>query len=102
MSKQSIALSEQLGILLYRAQALCILGWVELAEGQVQQALLWLRASLADYIQLGDREGQADVLFGIGIAKTLLHDKPLAWQCIAVADHIIQQWQAIRPIIMPC
>lgn len=91
--QQSITLSEQLGILLYRAQALCILGWVELAEGQVQQALLWLRASLADYIQLGDREGQADVLFGISIAKTLLHDKPLAWQCITVADHIIQQWQ---------
>lgn len=88
--QQSIQLTDQLGFLLYRAQAFCILGWLELGEGNIEPALKAFQTSMADYLQLGDQEGQIAVMLGIGVLKAFQHDLKMAWQCIAVAENLAQ------------
>lgn len=86
--QQSIQLTEQLGFLLYRAQASCALGWLELTEGNLDQALSLLRSSMVDYLHLGDQEGQIAVMQGLGVAKVDQGELKLAWQCIMAAENL--------------
>ncbi|MBK8455436.1 MAG: winged helix-turn-helix domain-containing protein [Thiofilum sp.] len=89
--RQATQVTDQLNILLYRAQSLCLLGWIEIQEGELLQALVCFKASFADYIHLGDREGQIEVMNGIGVAKQLLGDNKRAWQFIVVANDLKKQ-----------
>lgn len=84
--QQSLQMAEQLGILLYHAQALCSLGWIEVSEGNAEAALGFFRRSMSDYQHLGDREGQVNVLKGVGVAKAMLNELATAWQFMVVAD----------------
>lgn len=86
--QQSIHLTDQLGFLLYRAQAFCILGWLELSEGNIETALNLLKKSMQDYLQLGDQEGQIAVMLGIGVINTFQGQLKLAWQCIVAAEDL--------------
>jgi hypothetical protein len=79
-------MAEQLGILLYHAQALCSLGWIEVSEGNAEAALGFFRRSMSDYQHLGDREGQVNVLKGVGVAKAMLDELATAWQFMVVAE----------------
>ncbi|MDQ5769029.1 tetratricopeptide repeat protein [Thiothrix subterranea] len=84
--QQSIQMAEQLGILLYHAQALCSLGSIEVSEGNAEAALGFFRQSMSDYLHLGDREGQVNVMKGVGVAKAMLNELALAWQFMVVAE----------------
>lgn len=84
--QQSLQMAEQLGILLYHAQALCSLGWIEVSEGNAEAALGFFRRSMSDYQHLGDREGQVNVLKGVGVAKAMLDELATAWQFMVVAE----------------
>ncbi|MEB4590255.1 winged helix-turn-helix domain-containing protein [Candidatus Thiothrix sp. Deng01] len=86
--QQSLQMAEQLGILLYHAQALCSLGWIEASEGNAEAALGFFRRSMGDYLHLGDREGQVNVMKGAGVAKTMLNELALAWQFMVVAEDL--------------
>lgn len=86
--QHSIQMAEQLGILLYHAQALCSLGWIEVSEGNADAALGFFRQSMSDYLHLGDREGQVNVMKGVGVAKTMRNELALAWQFMVVAEDL--------------
>ncbi|QQZ28858.1 tetratricopeptide repeat protein [Thiothrix subterranea] len=87
---QSIQIAEKLGIALYRAQALCKLGWIELSDANIALGLQHLNSSMEAYLHLGDREGQIEVMRGIGVASALQGNLAQAWQCIAAADNLSQ------------
>lgn len=88
--QQSLQIAEQLGILLYHAQALCSLGWIEVSEGNADAALGFFRQSMSDYLHLGDREGQVNVMKGVGVAKAMHSELALAWQFMVVAEDMAE------------
>lgn len=91
--QQAIAAADKMGIILYRAQALCTLGWIKIHEGRMAEAQGFFQRSAADYLRLGEREGLADVMKGMAVVKTNINELPLAIQFLTVADTLIEDWQ---------
>ena len=89
---QAIQIADKLGILLYRAQAVCTLGWIAMTEGNAFEAQAHFTASAMDYLVLGEREGLADVMKGMVVAKTSLGELPEATQFMVVAEAQINDW----------
>lgn len=87
--QQSLDITEKLGMLLYRAQAHCILAWIDLYEGQADLALKCFEQSLKNYLRLGDKTGQVEVMRGMAIATAQLGDLTSAWRFIVLAEDLM-------------
>lgn len=88
--QEALAVTEKLGILLYRAQANCLLAGIAIKDQQAGLALSHFKQSLEDYLRLGDQAGQVEVLKGAAAAKVALGNLHEAWHCIVLAEHLIE------------
>ncbi|MEZ5535129.1 MAG: tetratricopeptide repeat protein [Thiolinea sp.] len=86
--KKAVETSEQCGVLLYHAQALCFYGWLEITDGHYREAATCFQKSARDYLQLGDNTGLAEVLEGMAGLAVAQGSYNRAAQLIAGAEGV--------------
>jgi len=91
--QQAIEVSDKLGILLYRAQALCALGWIQVYNDNQDDSLDFFQRSAKDYLRLGDREGLADTMKGVAVSKAQKGELIPALQFMTVAEVLLEDWE---------
>lgn len=90
---RAIDVSDKIGIFLYQAQSLCLLGWAEVYADNIIQAQSFFQKGAESYLHLGDRHGLADSMSGIAVVKSQQNELATAMQFISVADVLVEDSQ---------
>ena len=91
--QRALEVTDKIGILLYRAQALCTLGWIGVCNDELIQAQENFQQSADAYLRLGDREGLADAMKGIAVIKARQDELKPSLQFMTVANVLIEDFK---------